>query len=46
MYHNYRCELHLMAADSDMRDQWTRAIQYLIDRHAGKSQRHLIQEEK
>ena len=46
MYSNHRKDVHLLAPDQLTRDLWTRGIQYLIERHAGKSQRHLIQEEK
>ena len=45
MYNNHRREVHLMAADKYMRDLWTQGIEYLINRHAGKSQRNLIEEE-
>lgn len=46
MYNNHRSELHLMASSRRMRDLWTTGIQNLIDRHAQKSQRHFIKEEK
>ena len=46
MYSNHRKDIHLLAPDQTTRDFWTRGIEYLISRHAGKSQRHLIQEEK
>ena len=34
-----------MAADKSVRDLWTEGIQYLIDRHAAKSQRDIVAEE-
>lgn len=46
MYNNHRNELHLMAPNKRIRDLWTEGLQNLIDRHAEKSQRHLIKEEK
>ena len=46
MYNNHRSELHLMASSRRVRDSWTTGIQHLIDRHAQKSQRHFIKEEK
>jgi hypothetical protein len=46
MYDNHRQEVHLMAPNSRTRDLWIEGLQYLIDRQARKSQRHLIKEEK
>ncbi|CAF1202373.1 unnamed protein product [Rotaria sp. Silwood1] len=43
-YNNYRDELHLMAKDEHTRDMWVQGLQYLIDRHGQKQQRHIINE--
>ena len=45
-YNNYRDELHLIADDENTRDMWVQALQHLIDTHAQKRQRHIINETK
>ncbi|CAF1601846.1 unnamed protein product, partial [Rotaria sordida] len=43
-YNNYRDELHLSAKDESTKNMWIQGLQHLIDSHALKQQRHVINE--
>ncbi|CAF1159595.1 unnamed protein product [Adineta steineri] len=43
-YNNYRREVHLIAEDTETRDRWIQGLQYLMQAHGQKRQRHVIDE--
>ncbi|UJR20415.1 hypothetical protein I4U23_023546 [Adineta vaga] len=43
-FNNYRDEGHFLATDEQTRNMWVEGIRYLMETHAQKRQRHLINE--
>ncbi|CAF0825498.1 unnamed protein product [Adineta ricciae] len=43
-FNNYRNELHFLANDENIRNIWVEGLRYLMETHAQKRQRHLINE--
>ncbi|CAF0885382.1 unnamed protein product [Adineta ricciae] len=46
LYDNHRKEEHIITPDFSTRELWIQGLRHLMDRHAQKTQYHLIQEQK